>query len=98
MTFAGWALGWIATDVALLFLVVSILYGILLSMSAIVLEELTVRRYPGAAATARMFAAAVLENFGFRQLLTVWRTKGLIDGLRGKQGWGTMVRRGFGKV
>lgn len=98
VTFAGWALGWISTDVALLFLVVSILYGILLSMSAIVLEELTARRYPGAAATVRMFAAAVLENFGFRQLLTIWRTKGLIDGLRGKQGWGTMVRRGFGKV
>ena len=97
-TIGGWAFGLISTETAILFLIVSILFGVLLSMSAIVLEELTRRRYPAARDIATLFVAAVIENFGFRQLLTVWRTRGLIDGLRGKQGWGAMERRGFGKV
>jgi cellulose synthase/poly-beta-1,6-N-acetylglucosamine synthase-like glycosyltransferase len=97
-TIGGWAFGLIATETAILFFTVSILFGVLLSMSAIVLEELTQRRYPAARDIARLFLAAVIENFGFRQLLTIWRTRGLIDGLRGKQGWGAMERRGFGKV
>jgi cellulose synthase/poly-beta-1,6-N-acetylglucosamine synthase-like glycosyltransferase len=98
VTIAGWALGFISGEIAMLFFVVSILFGILLSMSSVVLEELTRRRYPGVADIARLFVAAVVENFGFRQLLTIWRTRGLIDGLRGKQGWGAMERRGFRKV
>jgi cellulose synthase/poly-beta-1,6-N-acetylglucosamine synthase-like glycosyltransferase len=97
LTIGGWAVGWIDTQFALLFLLVSIVFGILLSTSAIVLEELTQRRYPSASDVVLLFAAAIAENFGFRQLLTVWRTKGLIDGLRRKQGWGAMERRGFGK-
>ena len=97
LTIAGWAFGLIATEVAVLFFVVSILSGILLSMSSIVLEELTQRRYPGAGDIARLFVAAVIESLGFRQLLTVWRTKGLIDGLRGKEGWGHMERKGFSR-
>ncbi len=44
----------------------------------------------------RLFLGAVVENFGFRQLLMIWRTQGLIDGLRGKEGWGAMERRAFG--
>ena len=98
VTIVGWAFGLIATETAILFFVVSILFGVLLSMSAIVLEELTKRRYPRAKDIATLFVAAVVENFGFRQLLTVWRTHGLVDGLRGKQGWGAMERRGFGKA
>ena len=42
-----------------------------------------------------VLAAAVLENFGYRQLMTLWRAIGLFDALRGKTGWGAMERRGF---
>lgn len=96
VTIGGLAFGWIDPALALLFFVVSILFGILLSMSSVVLEELTQRRYPRASDVALLFAAAILENLGFRQLMTLWRVRGLIDGLRGKQGWGAMERRGFG--
>ncbi|HSP14052.1 MAG TPA: YaiO family outer membrane beta-barrel protein [Thermoanaerobaculia bacterium] len=95
LTLFGMAFGLIDEKLALLFLVVSVLFGMLLSMSAVVLEELTQRRYPAPGDVARLFFAAVIENLGFRQLLTIWRTRGLIDGLRGKQGWGAMERRGF---
>ena len=95
VTVVGLVFGLIDPHLAVLFFTVSLLFGVLLSMSAVVLEELTQRRYPRPADLMRLFLGAVVENFGFRQLLMIWRTQGLIDGLRGKQGWGAMERRGF---
>ena len=94
-TVAGLFLHLVPLEYAFLFFVVSILFGILLSMSAVVLEEFTMRRYPSVADLLRLLAAAIVENFGYRQLLTVWRVQGVWDALRGKRGWGAMERRGF---
>jgi hypothetical protein len=91
----GLGLHIISPEIALLFFVVSVLFGILLSASAVLLEEFTTRRYPSPGDVGRLLAAAVVENLGIHQLLIVWRTRGLIDGLRGKKGWGAMERRGF---
>jgi cellulose synthase/poly-beta-1,6-N-acetylglucosamine synthase-like glycosyltransferase len=95
LTGAGLLLRLVTPQIAMLFFVVSILFGVLLSMSAVVLEEFTMRRYPSVADLGRLLAAAVLENFGYRQLLAVWRVQGVWDALRGKRGWGAMERRGF---
>ena len=95
MTAVGVILHLVSLQVAMLFFVVSILFGVLLSMSAVVLEEYTMRRYPSVSDLGRLLAAAVLENFGYRQLLTFWRSEGVWDALRGKRGWGAMERRGF---
>jgi cellulose synthase/poly-beta-1,6-N-acetylglucosamine synthase-like glycosyltransferase len=78
-----------------LYLIVSLLFGILLSMLAVLLDDFTVRRYPSWRDTARLFAGAILENFGHRQMLTLVRAKGLWDGLRGMGGWGHIQRKGF---
>ncbi len=91
----GFALGFLSPELFLLFFLVSIGFGTLLSISALLLEELTVRRYPHPTDVLRLFAAAVAENFGLRQLLTVWRTKALIDAFRGKKDWGEQERIGF---
>jgi hypothetical protein len=64
-------------------------------VAAVVLEELTQRRYPAPRDLIRLFLGSVVENLGFRQLLMIWRVQGIIDGLRGKQGWGAMERRDF---
>jgi hypothetical protein len=89
--------GLIQPAVALTFFVVSILFGILMSVSALVLEEMTLRRYPSVRDVMTLFWTAIIENLGFRQLTTIWRVKGLIDGIKGKQGWGVMERKGFSK-
>lgn len=44
--------------------------GIVLSMGSLVLEELSFRRYPKILHLVILFAYAVLENFGYRQLNT----------------------------
>jgi len=95
-TVLGLAVGLITKEVAILFFVVSVLFGIVLSTSAVLLEEFTQRRYPKGLDVVRLFVVAILENLGFKQLMTYWRTQGLIDGLKGKTGWGKMERKGFG--
>ncbi len=81
----------------ILFLVVAVLYGIFLSVGAILLEEYTFHRYPGASDLVKLVLFAVLENFGYRQMTAWWRVKGGIDYMRGAAGWGTMKRSGFEK-
>jgi cellulose synthase/poly-beta-1,6-N-acetylglucosamine synthase-like glycosyltransferase len=95
-TILGLLLGLISDQVAALFFLVSVAFGMLLSMSAVLLEQFTARRYPAARDVLELLWVAVLENLGFRQLLTFWRVQGLIDVIRRKKGWGAMERRGFG--
>jgi len=78
----------------LLFLV-AVCYGALISLAAVVLEELSFRRYPRVVDLLRLAAYGILENFGYRQLTTWWRLRGTIDFLLGRGGWGAMTRRGF---
>jgi cellulose synthase/poly-beta-1,6-N-acetylglucosamine synthase-like glycosyltransferase len=96
LTILGLVFRIIAPEIAILFFVVSVMFGILLSTSAVVLEEFTICRFPSWRHTQRLFFSAVMENFGFRQLLTFWRVQGLIQAIKGKKGgWGVMERRGF---
>jgi cellulose synthase/poly-beta-1,6-N-acetylglucosamine synthase-like glycosyltransferase len=78
----------------LLFLV-AVVYGALISLAAVILEELSMRRYPRIRDLLMLAVFGVLENFGYRQLTTWWRLRGIIDFARGRGGWGAMPRRGF---
>jgi hypothetical protein len=40
---------------------------------------------------------AVVENLGYRQMVDLWRLTGLLDFVRGKNGWGTMTRVGLAR-
>ncbi len=95
LTLVGLVLGLIEPWLAFLFFVVSVCFGIFLSMSAILLEGFTMKRYSSPGDIARLFLCSIVENFGFRQLLAAWRVKGIVDAFRGKTGWGDMERRGF---
>ena len=77
------------------FLVLAFVFGAVLSFAAIVLEELSFRRYQRWGELARLFGLSLIEPFGYRQMTSWWRAKGLWSALRGVQGWGAMERRGF---
>jgi cellulose synthase/poly-beta-1,6-N-acetylglucosamine synthase-like glycosyltransferase len=79
------------------FLALAIVVGIALSAAAVALEELTFRRYPGWGDLFRLFAAALLENLGYRQLNQFWRFRGVISTLRGARQWGAQQRKGFAR-
>jgi cellulose synthase/poly-beta-1,6-N-acetylglucosamine synthase-like glycosyltransferase len=92
----AWALGAINWTFALLFLAAAIVFGMILSVTALLLEEMTTRRYEKLSDVFIMMGYALLENLGFRQIHAWWRFRGLIDFLRGRKDWGTMVRKGVG--
>jgi cellulose synthase/poly-beta-1,6-N-acetylglucosamine synthase-like glycosyltransferase len=77
------------------FLLVAIGFGTALSIAAVALEELTFRRYPRFSDLLRLFLLAVVENLGFRQLITYWRARGIISWFWRREEWGRMERKGF---
>jgi cellulose synthase/poly-beta-1,6-N-acetylglucosamine synthase-like glycosyltransferase len=86
--------GVLSTTAWIAFLVVAIGFGVLLSVSALVLEELWFHVYPRPGDIVLLFLLAVAENFGYRQLNSVWRLIGLLRWMRGgKAQWGTMARK-----
>ena len=80
--------------VELLF-VAAVLYGALISLTSVLLEELSFRRYARLSDLVVLACLGIAESFGYRQMTTWWRFKGVLDFFRGKQGWGTMTRKGF---
>jgi cellulose synthase/poly-beta-1,6-N-acetylglucosamine synthase-like glycosyltransferase len=91
----GLIFGEISGLFAILFFSLACGVGVLLSMLALMLEELSFRRYGRPRDRALLVVWAVLENFGYRQLTVVWRIRGIISYIRGKKSWGKMKRKGF---
>jgi cellulose synthase/poly-beta-1,6-N-acetylglucosamine synthase-like glycosyltransferase len=75
----------------------AVVFGAVISLTSVLLEEMSFRRYPKVRQLLLLAALGVIENFGYRQLTTWWRLKGVIDFVRKKQGWGVMTRKGFAK-
>ncbi|TLZ00779.1 MAG: hypothetical protein E6K39_18255 [Gammaproteobacteria bacterium] len=69
----GFALGIVSLSVFITFMLLAAGFGILLSTCALLLEEISFRLYKRPRHILVLFAIAVLENFGYRQLNTLWR-------------------------
>jgi cellulose synthase/poly-beta-1,6-N-acetylglucosamine synthase-like glycosyltransferase len=94
-TVALYAFGLISLYDMFAFMLMAFSLGFLLSVSALLLEEMSFHLYPRASQLAALVLVAVAENLGYRQLVTWWRLVGLVRWLRGTQStWGTMTRKG----
>jgi cellulose synthase/poly-beta-1,6-N-acetylglucosamine synthase-like glycosyltransferase len=92
---AGVALGVINGPFALAFFLAAVGLGVLLSTAAVFLEELRLERYPRWWDLVKLTLYGVLENFGYRQLNTLWRALAIVSFLRNNTNWGAMERKGF---
>ncbi len=81
----------------LLFLT-AVVYGALISVAAVILEEISFRRYPRVTDLLRLSAYAIVENLGYRQRETWWRVTGVVDFMKRRQEWGAVTRKGFDTV
>lgn len=89
----GFIFGIISLPAFLVFTLVAVVLGILLSISALMLEEMSFHLYQRRRQFAVLLVMAVVENFGYRQLVMLWRLKGLVYWLLGvKAKWGSMTR------
>ncbi len=76
------------------FFFVSIMFGLLLSLSALLLEEMSFHVYSKPSDVLKLMFAAIMENFGYRQINAFWRVTGFFRWISGKRGkWGAMKRK-----
>ena len=92
-----WLLGILSIEYMLAFIAVTFALGVVVSVGALALEEMELRRFPKARDLWLLFLAAIVENFGYRQLSNFWRLRGVYQWLRKSHGWGEMTRTGFAK-
>jgi cellulose synthase/poly-beta-1,6-N-acetylglucosamine synthase-like glycosyltransferase len=77
---------------------VTILFGQVQSVMALLVEETGFRRY-GRAGMTRLLGWSLLECLWYRPLLAVWRTWATFSLLFGRRpGWGTIPRRALGEA
>lgn len=88
-------LGAMPLSVFLLFLFLAVGYGTLLSMGSVVLEEITLRRYPRLKHVLVLMSYAVIENIGYRQIVAFFRAHGVLQYFRGRKHWETIQHKGL---
>ncbi|MPZ74333.1 MAG: glycosyltransferase [Nitriliruptorales bacterium] len=93
---AGLALGAVDGAFAALFVAVAYGWGLVVNITALLLEELSFRRYRRWSDLFVLLAWSVVEGIAYRQLTVAWRLRGLWRYLQGRTEWGAMSRRGFG--
>lgn len=90
---AGFATGTLSGSGFFAFLAVALGLGIALTLTSLLLEEMSFDTYPSTRQLLVLISAALLENFGYRQLTAVWRTRAIWLWLRGRDAtWGSMTR------
>ncbi|MCP2670139.1 glycosyltransferase family 2 protein [Maricaulaceae bacterium EIL42A08] len=92
-----WLLGLLSWAWLAAFLALTFTTGVAISVFSLTLAELQLRRFPDGRQLALLGLAAVFENFGYRQLNTLWRLQGWWQYLRKSQSWGEMSRKGFSR-
>ncbi|CAM5791274.1 glycosyltransferase family 2 protein [Brevibacillus borstelensis] len=81
--------------IVLIFLAINLLYGYLLTISGILLEEFAFRRYTKPSDLMKLLGYGFLMFFGYYQLGAIWRVLGHIDFLRNNNTWGVMTRQSW---
>jgi cellulose synthase/poly-beta-1,6-N-acetylglucosamine synthase-like glycosyltransferase len=77
-----------------LFLALAFGYAIAVSMFAVLLEGIALRHYPRVPALLKLAFYSIVENIGYRQINSWWRTKAFFTVFTRRQSWGAMERRG----
>lgn len=94
-------IGALSAEAFTVFMAVAIFSGVLLSLSALVLEESSFSVYRTKRDLLKIALAGVLENFGYRQLNSWWRMIGIWRWAKGSwirshgHHWGEMRRKGL---
>jgi cellulose synthase/poly-beta-1,6-N-acetylglucosamine synthase-like glycosyltransferase len=83
----GILLGVIPPGLLLVFILLSVVYGGFLSVGAVLLGEITYRRYPRFRDLLTLVVFALFENIGYRQMVLYYRFQGVLKFLTGSRHW-----------
>ncbi len=85
-------LGLLSHRFLVLFLIFGYAFATLISIGAVLLEEMTYRRYSDWREVARLLFFCLFEHFPYRQMTMIWRLQGFWQYLRGDLAWGEIRR------
>lgn len=91
---AAWE-GVLSRAFCLQFLLFGYAFATVISIGAVLQEEITYKRYHDWRDVVRLVSYCFLEHFPYRQLHMIWRLQGLWQYLRGDMSWKTMKRQGL---
>nr|WP_054951589.1 glycosyltransferase [Numidum massiliense] len=87
-------LGGVYMTFSLLLFLLTFLYGALLSVGAVLLEEWSLRKYPRIRDMASLTVYSLSEPFWYRLFTVFWRVEAFGQLLSRKRSWGKMTRKG----
>lgn len=83
------------SEVVILFFITAILMGVLLSTISLFFEVMTFHKYKKLGEVLNLFLYSILENFGYKQLHTWWRLRGIFELIGKNESWGKQNRKTF---
>jgi len=87
-------IGLIPNEFFVIFMLLAVGMGMLVSVISLSLEEISFRSSNNALELLLLFTIAIIENLGYRQLNSLWRVKGLYNWMtKSKHTWGEMSRK-----
>lgn len=85
----------ISLEFFLLFLIATTLFGVVLSVGALAIEEHTFNKYVQVSDFLLLSFYSIIENFGYRQMTVYFRLMGLLQYRKYKHAWGKIKRKTF---
>jgi cellulose synthase/poly-beta-1,6-N-acetylglucosamine synthase-like glycosyltransferase len=92
----GLIFGILNSAVAVPFFLLTCVFGSLMSAVVLIIEERQPRPVFGARDLGWLLIAAVVENFGYRQLIQYYRLRGVVHFMKKKTAWAAVPRIGLG--
>ena len=76
-----------------IYFLLAVLLGVILSMGSLILEQYTRRSVMSAKQCLTLSLYAILENFGYRQMITLFRLEGILKYRKLRKTWGKIKRK-----
>ncbi|MDY7222784.1 glycosyltransferase family 2 protein [Halalkalibacterium halodurans] len=90
--------GGLYVEFALALFLLFVLYGTVFSMTAVILEGWSLKRYPKVSDMSRLMIFSLFEALWYRPLTVLWRFGAIIEALFRSKAWGEMTRKGLTKA
>ncbi len=91
----GFSLGLVNIQYSILLVIMLVVYGSLLSLGAVLLEEWRLGKYQKLSELNRLVFYSLTESFWYRPLMVLWRAKVLFRlNTKKEHSWGVMKRKG----
>lgn len=79
----------------IIYFVIAVLLGTILSLGTVLIEQISFKKYTSLKDILILSFYSIMENFGFRQLIILFRISGIYNYRKAKHTWGAIQRTSF---